>query len=172
MKKRPLSEDTQSLLREAYALAREMGHSYVGTEHLMLAMFRREQLAACRVLTRTGWEAESFRSLLLSQTGRGSRRVPLLQGLSPRAKKTLRQAGWEAAMLNMERIEPEHLLLALTREERCTAACILLGGGTDLNCVFSDAYSSLRLPRPVQNDRRETTTKLLELYCENMLEKA
>ena len=42
MKKRPLSEDTQSLLREAYALAREMGHSYVGTEHLMLAMFRRE----------------------------------------------------------------------------------------------------------------------------------
>ena len=172
MKKRPLSEDTQSLLREAYALAREMGHSYVGTEHLMLAMFRREQLAACRVLTRTGWEAESFRSLLLSQTGRGSRRVPLLQGLSPRAKKTLRQAGLEAAMLNMERIEPEHLLLALTREERCTAACILLGGGTDLNCVFSDAYSSLRLPRPVQNDRRETTTKLLELYCENMLEKA
>ena len=172
MKKRPLSEDTQSLLREAYALAREMGHSYVGTEHLMLAMLRREQLAACRVLTRTGWEAESFRSLLLSQTGRGSRRVPLLQGLSPRAKKTLRQAGWEAAMLNMERIEPEHLLLALTREERCTAACILLGGGTDLNCVFSDAYSSLRLPRPVQNDRRETTTKLLELYCENMLEKA
>lgn len=44
MKKRPLSEDTQSLLREAYALAREMGHSYVGTEHLMLAMLRREQL--------------------------------------------------------------------------------------------------------------------------------
>ncbi len=111
MKKRPLSEDTQSLLREAYALAREMGHSYVGTEHLMLAMLRREQLAACRVLTRTGWEAESFRSLLLSQTGRGSRRVPLLQGLSPRAKKTLRQAGLEAAMLNMERIEPEHLLI-------------------------------------------------------------
>ena len=93
MKKRPLSEDTQSLLREAYALAREMGHSYVGTEHLMLAMLRREQLAACRVLTRTGWEAESFRGLLLSKTGRGSRRVPLLQGLSPRAKKTLRQAG-------------------------------------------------------------------------------
>ena len=59
IEKRPLSEDTQSLLREAYALAREMGHSYVGTEHLMLAMFRREQLAACRVLTRTGWEAES-----------------------------------------------------------------------------------------------------------------
>ena len=121
----------------------------------MLAMFRREQLAACRVLTRTGWEAESFRSLLLSQTGRGSRRVPLCRGFLQGRKKTLRQAGLEAAMLNMERIEPEHLLLALTREERCTAACILLGGGTDLNCVFSDAYSSLRLPRPVQNDRRK-----------------
>ena len=75
-------------------------------------------------------------------------------------------------MLGAAQIEPEHLLLALAREECSTAAGIFLACGTDLNCVFSDAYTGLLYPQPVLPDRRDTATKLLELYCENMVEKA
>ena len=98
--------------------------------------------------------------------------MPLLQGLSPRAQKVIRQACREARMLGAAQIEPEHLLLALAREECSTAAGIFLACGTDLNCVFSDAYTGLLYPQPVLPDRRDTATKLLELYCENMVEKA
>ena len=173
MQKARFSAQMQEALRRAHTLAREMGHSYVGTEHLLLGVMANERLSASAVLSRCGWEAGTFRCLLLAETGRGSGRLPLLQGLTPRAKHVLRQAQNEARMTRMDEIRPEHLLLALTREEHCTAAKILQRGGADLNCVFSDAYRALRTGgAEQQTDGGKTTTRLLELYCDNMLEKA
>lgn len=172
MRRADFSERTHTVLRQAQALARGLGHSYVGTEHLALALLRQTTWPAGRALRQNGWEEGSFRVLLLTRTGLGSGRLPLPQGLSPRARAALAQAAREAAMLHMPRIEPEHLLLALTREEGCTAAEILKSGGADLNCVFSDAYASLRQPCPREPDGRGMKTKLLELYCENMVERA
>lgn len=172
MRRTDFSERTHTILRQAQMLARELGHSYVGTEHLALALLRQTTWPVGRALRQSGWEEGSFRVLLLMRTGLGSGRLPLPQGLSPRARAALAQAAHEAVMLHMPRIEPEHLLLALMREEGCTAAEILKSGGADLNCVFSDAYTSLRQPCPLEPDGRGMKTKLLELYCENMVERA
>ena len=161
----------QSVLHRAYTHARRLGHSYVGTEHLLLSVLSHERLPAAGVLCRCGWEAETFTCLLLAETGRGSARLPLVQGLSPHAKKVLRQAQREAQRLCAQSLTPEHLLLALSREESCTASEILMRGGADLNCVFSDTLSALHSSVQLHGNRRETTTRLLELYCENMLEK-
>lgn len=172
MRKTNLSERTLELLRQARQQAKQLGHSYVGTEHLTLALLREKASAAGRTLRRGGWEEAPFRALVLAENGCGEQAMPLLQGLSPRAQKVIRQACREARMLGAAQIEPEHLLLALAREECSAAAGILLACGTDLNCVFSDAYTGLLYPQPVLPDRRDTATKLLELYCENMVEKA
>ena len=172
MKRAAFSEQTQAVLRQACALAKQLGHSYVGTEHLLLSMLSQRELPAAAVLSRCGWEAGTFRCLMLAETGRGSGRLPLLQGLSPRAKKIVRQARREAAMLHAAQIAPEHLLLAMAREESCTAAAILRQSGADLNCVFSDAYRAAMGGAAAVNDRRDNSVRLLELYCENMLEKA
>lgn len=170
-KKAPFSQQTQSVLHRAYTLAKQLGHSYVGTEHLLLSVLSHTQLAAADVLWRCGWEAGTVQSLLLAETGRGSARLPMVQGLSPHLRSALRQARKEAAMLRATQIAPEHLLLALTREENCTASAILRQGGADLNCVFSDTLSAARRAAPPTPDRREMTTRLLELYCDNMAEK-
>ena len=172
MRRTGISERTQAVLRQARRQAKNMGHCYVGTEHLTLALLHESAAPAGRTLRRNGWEEETFRALVLAGSGRGEKSLPLLQGLSPRVQKVIRQASREARMLASPRIEPEHLLLALAREEESASGVILRSCGTDLNCVFSDAYSSLLHPQPVQPDRRDTTTKLLELYCENMVEKA
>ena len=172
MRKTGISERTQEILRQARRQAKSMGHCYVGTEHLTLALLHEKGAPAGRTLRRGGWEEEAFRALVLAGRGCGEKKLPLLQGLSPRAQKVIRQACREARMLGAAEIEPEHLLLALAREEGSTAADILQTCGTDLNCVFSDAYGSLLYPQHVLPDRRDTSTKLLELYCENMVEKA
>ena len=171
MSRRSFSALTQTILDEAYAAARELGYNEVGTEHLMLAILRRKALPACRTLCLDGWGEETFRSILLAQRKKTCRPAQR-QRLTKLAKRVVRQARREAVMLRMPLVEPEHLLLALTREEGCTAAQILRSGGADLNCIFSDAYCSLMMPRFMQTDGRDTTTKLLELYCENMVERA
>ena len=171
MRRAGFSPQTEQIIRQAGALARELGHSYVGTEHLLLAILQRRELACCRILARGGWDAPVLRGFLTLRTGCGCARLPMPQGLTPGARQVLRQARADAARLRMRRIEPEHLLLAISRQAQCTAARLLVSGGADLNCVFSDAYDSLRCPAATE-DRGNTDTRLLELYCENMLEKA
>ena len=171
MRRAGFSPQTEQIIRQAGALARELGHSYVGTEHLLLAILQQRELACCRILARGGWDAPVLRGFLALRTGYGCARLPMPQGLSPGARQVLRQARADAARLRMRRIEPEHLLLAISRQAQCTAARLLVSGGADLNCVFSDAYDSLRCPAATE-DRGNTDTRLLELYCENMLEKA
>ena len=171
MRRAGFSPQTEQIIRLAGALARELGHSYVGTEHLLLAILQRRELACCRILARGGWDAPLLRGFLALRTGYGCARLPMPQGLSPGARQVLRQARADTARLRMRRIEPEHLLLAISRQAQCTAARLLVSGGADLNCVFSDAYDSLRCPAATE-DRGNTDTRILELYCENMLEKA
>lgn len=171
MRKTVFSQSTEVVICRAGRLARQMGHSYVGTEHFLLALLEQPELACCRVLERGGWEAHTVRGLVLEQAGRGSRRLPLPQGLTPQARDVLFCARREAALWKTRRVEPVHLLLAMSRVQTCAAARLLQAGGADLNCVFSDVYFTLRDPQPPQN-RRNMTTKLLELYCRNMLERA
>ena len=144
MAKNVFSPELLRVLRRARLLAKELGHSYVGTEHLMLSLMQQPSLRAGRVLRHAGWEAQSFRGVLLAESGAGSRSLPLVQGLSARARLALRRAGCEAKMLRAALVEPEHLLLALSRDDTCTASAILCSTGTDLDCIFSDTYLSLQ----------------------------
>ena len=172
MAKNVFSPELLRVLRRARLLAKELGHSYVGTEHLMLSLMQQPSLRAGRVLRHAGWEAQSFRGVLLAESGAGSRSLPLVQGLSARARLALRRAGCEAKMLRAALVEPEHLLLALSRDDTCTASAILCSTGTDLDCIFSDTYLSLQAREAVQVNGGRIATRLLEMYCENLLEKA
>ena len=169
MRKPELSIALIQVLRRAAWQARTLGHSYVGTEHFLLSLLTAERAGG--VLRSLGWEESTLRSVLLLERGRGSRAVPLVQAYSPLARSAIGAAAHEAAALRAADVRPEHLLLALTREDRCTAARLLCRSGADLNCVFSNVYALCTAPVPA-GAGREPGTKLLELYCENMVEKA
>ena len=151
--------------------ARELGHSYVGTEHLLLALSE-ETGGAGRVLRAVGLEDESLRPMVLAGTGLGSRTLFLPQGLTPRARRALCQAGVEAERLCRGGILPEHLLLALTRDEGCTACRLLVTSGAEPDCIFTETYEALLAPEQQTQQGRQTSVRLLEQYCENMVEKA
>ena len=78
MREPELSASLTLLLRRAGRQARAMGHSYVGTEHFLLALLT--ETRAGWALRSLGWEERGLRSLMLLQTGQGSRGAALLQG--------------------------------------------------------------------------------------------
>ena len=155
---------------QAGRFARELGHSYVGTEHLLLALSQ-EAGSAGRVLRAAGLEEPCLRSMVLAGAGLGSRTLFLPQGLTPRARRAVHQAGVEASRLKTGGVTPEHLLLALTRDDGCTACRILKGSGMEPDCIFTETFGALRTPEQTQQGR-QTSVRLLEQYCENMIEKA
>ena len=170
MKKQELSGRLRGLIVQAGRFARELGHSYVGTEHLLLALSQ-EAGSAGRVLRAAGLEEPCLRSMVLAGAGLGSRTLFLPQGLTPRARRAVHQAGVEASRLRTGGVTPEHLLLALTRDDGCTACRILKGSGIEPDCIFTETVGALRMPEQTQQGR-QTSVRLLEQYCENMIEKA
>ena len=155
---------------QAGRFARELGHSYVGTEHLLLALSQ-EAGSAGRILRAAGLEEQCLRSMILAGAGLGSRTLFLPQGLTPRARRAVHQAGVEATRLKTGGVMPEHLLLALMRDDGCTACRILTGSGMEPDCIFTETFGALRTPEQTQQGR-QTSVRLLEQYCENMIEKA
>ena len=170
LKKQELSGRLRGLIVQAGRFARELGHSYVGTEHLLLALSQ-EAGSAGRVLRAAGLEEPCLRSMVLAGAGLGSRTLFLPQGLKPRARRAVHQAGVEASRLKTGGVTPEPLLLALTRDDGCTACRILKGSGIEPDCIFTETFGALRTPEQTQQGR-QTSVRLLEQYCENMIEKA
>ncbi len=167
-----LSQELERTLAQARLEALKLGHSQVGSEHLLLALLIR-QSAAARLLRSQGWEAESFRKVLRRACGSGTPYLPLARGFSPGAGTILAGAAREAMRLESSRVQPEHLLLALLRAWDSTAARLLRENGTSLDCVFTDLYLSLDGEAPLcRPAERSNNMRLLEQFCEDMVSRA
>jgi hypothetical protein len=97
--------------------ARDLGHSYIGTEHLLLGLLAGHQEALGRVaLNRLGVTLERSRSEIVEMIGRGddapSGHIPF----TSRAKKVLELSLREALNLGHNYIGTEHIVLGLVRE--------------------------------------------------------
>ena len=159
--------ETERTLARAREEAIALGHSHIGTEHLLLGILARRCTHAFWVLHRHGWEAPAMRKLL----DRGTGGLPLPQGLSPAAKGVLLQASVEARRLHAPQVTPEHLLMALMRTQKTTAAQVLRENGTDPDCVFTDLFVSMQ-DVPLFAEERREPMRLLEQFCEDMVEKS
>ncbi|HEY1739440.1 MAG TPA: Clp protease N-terminal domain-containing protein [Acidimicrobiia bacterium] len=120
------TERARAVLRAAGDTARDMGHNYVGTEHLLLGLFAPAEGIAAQVLVEVGATrervAEKVRALLPPiPHDVGPERPPY----TPRAKHCLAQALAEALGLGHNYIGTEHLLLGLFADEESVAAKVL-----------------------------------------------
>ena len=165
-----MSEKTEQVLMTAGREAQKMGHSYIGSEHLILALLQGDCTAG-RLLRWRGWEYGIWRSLLLAQQGEGAGKLPLVQGFSPGVKKILQQAQREAKALHELRVEPEHLLLAVIRHSGSTAARLLDLCGHSANGIFTDVYLSICI-RQREAGEAQQTLHLTDQFCEDMVAQA
>ena len=126
------SPEVESLRSHAIEEARRLGHGYVGTEHLLLAVIREETSPACKALIALDIDPLDLKSqiesyVVISTQSPGDEEIPF----APRAKRTLDWALEEAGSRGAESAGPEHVLLALARDEDGVAAQILEAFGVD-----------------------------------------
>ena len=170
MKKPAYSAMLDRVLCRAARLACELGSPQTGTEHLLLALSQERLSPAGRILCYQGAEGRLLRCMLLTKQERPE--PSGTQGLSAAASKALRGAQHEAMRLGAVLCQPEHLLLSLMRDDAYAAARVLAELGVDCNCIFSETYDRLRAPYPAQDAKGQSELKLLEVYCDNMIDRA
>ncbi len=112
--------------------SRELGHNYIGTEHLLLGLIRTGNGVAAEVLAQLDVGLEATRQQIRDLMGEGeperaqSGHIPFTQ----RAKKVLELSLREALQLSRDYIGTEHILLGLIREGEGVAVAVLERLGT------------------------------------------
>jgi Clp amino terminal domain, pathogenicity island component len=125
--------------RRAVVLAREAahsrGHSYIGTEHILLGLINEGKGVAAKVLESLGISLQTVRSQLEEMIGEGQQTSTDYIPFAPRVRKVLELSLREALDLGHDYIGTEHILLGLMREGEGVAAQVLVRHGTDLDRV-------------------------------------
>ena len=168
-----LGKECSRLILEAGEMARSFGHSYVGSEHLLMALSTAPDWIG-QLLKSCGFEAKQAQMTAFSLWGAGTADLPLPQGLTREAKYILQDAGQEARRLGSREIERQHILLSLLRRERTGAQALLHQTATDRNEVFTRAVEYMQWETGTVNKSKKGATdlKLLEQFSEDLILKA
>ena len=167
------TRSAQTLIMEAGAWARKMGHSYVGSQHLLLAMAGDDGIAG-KMLRGAGLDPELTEKMVVVLYGLGTPDLPLPQGMSTQLRQLLGNAVEEAQYQGSKEIGRMHILLALLRQSRCSARDLLILSGVDpedLRIRTLD-YLNWKASMPEKRKKEGSTTKLLEQFSEDLLAKA
>ncbi len=120
------SEGARRVLTRAQGEAQRLGHSYIDTEHILLAIAGEESGVAARVLSNLGVSMSKIQAAVEFVIGKGERRATSGDvDLARRAKRAIEFAVDEARRLNSNYIGVEHLLLGLLRESEGVAFSVL-----------------------------------------------
>ena len=133
------TKQAQNAISIAKKAAKEMKHPYVGTEHLLLGLFKTRTGVAAQVMIENGVEEEKIRKVideLVSVTGNNERDQH--PKISPRLEYILELSKEEAVRMRSQEIGTEHMLLVIVNETDCVAARILLTLGANLSKMIQD----------------------------------
>ena len=151
------SERARRVLTIAQEEARNLNHSYIGTEHILLGLVREEEGVAARVLTNLGIGLGKVRSAVEFIIGRGEKPGSGETGLTPRAKKVIELAIDEARQMGHNYIGTEHLLLGLLREGEGVASSVLDSFGITLERTRQETVHVLTQGSPKSRMTRSTS---------------
>ena len=153
------TEKAQNALNRALAFARELGHTYIGSEHLLLGLINESDSVAAELLIKHGADAEKIKEALISLTGTGQATRVSPADMTPRTRKIIEASSYEALKSGGSFIGTEHILMALTGERDSVAVKLLETLGvsvTDLRADITAFLSSSSDSEPIKKSGKST----------------
>ena len=128
----------QKALEKAHAEACALGHTYIGSEHILLGLSAERDCVASRLLAARGIEYSALRNAISEISGSGipSRVNP--SDMTPRTKRIIESSAMECEKNMSKYIGSEHILYALLCEKDCVAVKIIESLGVLVADLISD----------------------------------
>lgn len=118
------TDDAQRVLSFAQEAALELGHDYVGTEHVLIGLTKVKNGVAAKALAELGIVTEDIFEAVEEQVGRGNKKATSIY-MTPRVKHVLELAIQVANRMNHNYVGTEHILLGLLSDGGGVAVGIL-----------------------------------------------
>lgn len=136
---------------QALNLAKEcssnLGHNYIGTEHLLWGLVKEGGGIAANVLASNGVTESKVMEKIISIIGKGDGSLPV-SGYTPRTKRVIELSYAETRRMGQNYIGTEHIMLAILREGESIAVRILMELGVDINKLYDSIITMLQEDTP------------------------
>ena len=137
------TNSAQNVLEYAKEIAVELGHNYIGTEHLLYGLAEEENGVASKVLENQNINSDNILEEIENLIGRDEGRTITSLGFTPRSKRVLENAFLEARKLDSDYIGTEHILIGIMREADSIAVRILLDLGVNPQKLYNEIVKVL-----------------------------
>ena len=137
------TEKANTAMNLAISSAEELGHDYVGSEHVMLGLLKEGSGVAYTVLNKLGVTAEAYEGLIRERIGSGEPTALSPDDFTPRTKRILQVAAVAGAQLHNAYVGTEHLLIAIIEDGQSYAMRFLQILGADPNRIVSELSNML-----------------------------
>lgn len=168
------SRESMEIIATSQEEAEAWHHSYVGTEHLLLAFLKISDSKVHQFLTSQGVTYEKIASLIEEEKGRGDVRLSAddLEP-TPRLRRVMKLSFEEARRANLNAILPEHLLMGMLRDGEGTGAALLHQIEVNLSKVRAYFLPSSGIGMAVRSSQRSPKQKIdLSEFGRNLVEEA
>ena len=136
------TDRARAVLEQSEVEAHGLGHGFVGTEHLLLALFESFDGVAAKVLAEVGITKSATKTQVLALIKGGTDSNEGKLPFTPRAKATLRSAVAEALQLGHKYVGTEHLLLGIVKDANAVGAVVLARLGVSYD-IISDRITAV-----------------------------
>ena len=135
---RGFTEKANSALNKAVSAAMEMGHTYVGSEHILYGLLSEKSCAACTALERSGITDRLILKRMELLIGRGVTTKLTSADITPRSKRILTDAVKLSHSSGSSFAGTEHILAAVIKDETCFGSELLRELGADTRQLARD----------------------------------
>ncbi len=138
------TERARIAISEAHDIACELGHSYIGSEHIAAGLAREGSGVAAKVLAKYDITDDKIIEKITELTG-ANEPIPNESELplTPRTKRILQLAAMEASHMGHSYIGTEHLLMAILRDGESVGVRVLVSLGLNIRQVYEDVVDAL-----------------------------
>ncbi|MCR4719636.1 MAG: ATP-dependent Clp protease ATP-binding subunit [Firmicutes bacterium] len=137
------TEKARIAIQNAHDAACELGHGYIGSEHLLLGILTEGTGVGAKILENAGAKKEVLIKRIEEVMGRN---MPISKNselaLTPRSKRILEIAAMEARNMGHNYIGTEHILIGIIKDGDGVGANVLASCNVDFNNIYNDIISS------------------------------
>ena len=147
----------QKAIEIANEIAIELGHNYIGTEHILYGLSKEGSGVASKVLENQEITPELIQDKILELVGKEAI-IDETLGFTPRTKRVIENAFIEARKLGYNYIGTEHLLIGILREGDSIAARILLELNVNIPKLYNEIIKIINEGEDYKSEESQKTT--------------
>ena len=166
----------QNALTFAVNQAQNFGHTYIGSEHLLLGLIEERESVASRMLFKRGITLNKIKNDILSQTGSAEKTVLSSSDITPKVRKIIENSSKLSEKNKQELIGSEHLLYSLLSEDDCLTVRLLEQNGLYVHEMKADVLNFIQISQKMQKNsdqkKRDGKNIGIDMFARNLIDMA